>query len=251
MRKRLVAGNWKMNTNMQDGYRLLKDILENVREGELQNCDVHIYAPFTHLKVFSNSLNGSGIVLGAQNCHHKGSGAYTGEISAEMLVSVPVESVLLGHSERRQYFAEANSVIGQKVDQALENGLGVIYCFGETLEERESNVHFEVVEKQIKEGLGHLSIDQWKNLTIAYEPVWAIGTGKTASAEQAQEIHSFARKIVTEMVSKEVADKTRILYGGSVKPANAGELFGMADIDGGLIGGASLNSDNFKGIITA
>ncbi|MBO6518236.1 MAG: triose-phosphate isomerase [Bacteroidia bacterium] len=251
MRKRLVAGNWKMNTNMQDGYRLLKDILDGVRENELQSCDVHVYAPFTHLKVFSNSLNGSGILLGAQNCHHEASGAYTGEVSAEMLASVPVGGVLLGHSERRQYFGETNEVVGQKVNQALENGLQVIYCFGETLEEREANTHFDVVERQIKEGLGHLTVEQWDNITLAYEPVWAIGTGKTATAEQAQEIHASARNLLGSMVNNEVAEKTRILYGGSVKPNNAGELFGMADIDGGLIGGAALNADSFKGIITA
>ncbi len=251
MRKRLVAGNWKMNTDMQDGYRLLKDILDGVREDELNACEVHVYAPFTHLKIFSNTLNGSGIGLGAQNCHQESVGAYTGEVSAEMLASVPVQHVLLGHSERRQYFNESNAVIAQKVDQALANGLKVIYCYGETLEERESNKHFEVVETQIREGLGHLSADQWSDITLAYEPVWAIGTGKTASAEQAQEIHAHSRDLISKMTNGDVANATRILYGGSVKPGNAGELFGMADIDGGLIGGAALNADSFKGIITA
>lgn len=251
MRKRLVAGNWKMNTDMQEGYRLLKDILDGVKENELQNCDVHIYAPFTHLKVFSNSLNGSGIGLGAQNCHQEQSGAYTGEVSADMLASVPVQNVLVGHSERRQYCGETNEILAQKVDRALESGLEVIYCYGETLEEREANQHFAVVEAQIREGLGHLSADHWAKVTLAYEPVWAIGTGKTASAEQAQEIHAHSRKLVGNMVNEDVANQTRILYGGSVKPNNAGELFGMADIDGGLIGGAALNAESFVQIITA
>jgi triosephosphate isomerase len=251
MRKRLVAGNWKMNTDMQDGYRLLKDILDGVREDELNACDVQVYVPFTHLKVFSNTLNGSGIGLGAQNCHQEAAGAYTGEVSADMLASVPVQHVLLGHSERRQYFNESNAIIAQKVDQALANGLQVIYCYGETLEQRENNTHFDVVESQIREGLGHLSTAQWENITLAYEPVWAIGTGKTATAEQAQEIHAHSRNLVGEMTNADVANATRILYGGSVKPGNAGELFGMADIDGGLIGGAALNAESFKGIITA
>lgn len=251
MRKRLVAGNWKMNTDLNDGFLLLKDILNEVREAELENCDVHIYAPFTHLKIFHNSLNGSGIVLGAQNCHHEESGAFTGEISAQMLVSVPVQSVLVGHSERREYCGESNEILAKKVNTALGNGLKVIYCFGETLSERESGVHFEVVKQQLLEGIGHLTIDQWSDITLAYEPVWAIGTGMTATAEQAQEIHEYARNIVSEISNSQVAEGTRILYGGSVKPGNAGHLFSMNDIDGGLIGGAALNGESFAGIIRA
>lgn len=251
MRKRLVAGNWKMNTDMQSGYLLLKEILESIKEAELASCDVHVYVPFTHLKVFSNSLNGSGLLLGAQNCHQEDSGAYTGEISASMLASVPVDSVLLGHSERRQYFGESNGLIAKKIDQAFANDLKVIYCFGETLEQREANNHFDVVEEQLREALAHLSTESWENLTLAYEPVWAIGTGKTATAEQAQEVHAFARELVGTMVGEEIASGIRILYGGSVKPDNAGELFSMEDIDGGLIGGASLDASSFKKIITA
>ena len=251
MRKRLVAGNWKMNTDMQEGYRLLRDILDNVRENELQSCDVHVYVPFTHLKIFSNTLNGSGIVLGAQNCHHEKSGAYTGEVSADMLASVPVASVLVGHSERREYAGETSALVGQKIDRALENELQVIYCFGETLEQREAGDHFNVVADQIREGLSHLNEDAWTSITLAYEPVWAIGTGKTATADQAQEIHAHVRKLIAEIAGEEVANQIRILYGGSVKPGNAGELFGKTDIDGGLIGGAALNADSFKGIIEA
>ncbi len=251
MRKRLVAGNWKMNTDMNSGYLLLKDLLSEIKEDDLKSCDVHVYAPFTHLKVFHNSLNGSGIVLGAQNCHHKDSGAYTGEVSAEMLASVPVQSVLVGHSERREYCNETNEILAEKVTVALRNGLDVIYCFGETLEQREGGDHFAVVETQIKNGLGHLNAEDWSKVTIAYEPVWAIGTGKTASAEQAQEIHKHARTLIKQIANETVANNTRILYGGSVKPGNASELFGMADIDGGLIGGAALDANSFAGIIRA
>ncbi|MFT5723927.1 MAG: triosephosphate isomerase [Bacteroidia bacterium] len=251
MRKRLVAGNWKMNTDLNEGYLLLKEILNEVREAELKTCDVHVYAPFTHLKIFQNSLNGSGLVLGAQNCHQEDGGAYTGEISAKMLATVPVQSVLIGHSERRQYCNESNALLAQKVNAALRNDLMVIYCFGETLDQRESGDHFNIVKQQITEGLSHLTEAQWSHVTLAYEPVWAIGTGKTASAEQAQEIHQFSRQIVADMISPAVADRTRILYGGSVKPTNAGHLFSMEDIDGGLIGGAALNAESFRGIIKA
>lgn len=240
-----------MNTDLNSGYLLLKEILSEVQEAELKSCDVHIYAPFTHLKIFQNSLNGSGILLGAQNCHHEESGAYTGEVSAAMLASIPVQSVLIGHSERREYCNETNQVLASKVDVALNNGLKVIYCFGETLEQRERNQHFDVVKQQIMEGVGHLTPDQWAHVTLAYEPVWAIGTGKTASAEQAQEIHAFARGVLEEVSTASVANETRILYGGSVKPNNAAELFSMTDIDGGLIGGAALNAESFAGIVRA
>lgn len=251
MRKRLVAGNWKMNTDLNDGFKLLKEILHEVREPELKDCDVHIYAPFTHLKIFQNSLNGSGITLGAQNCHHKDGGAYTGEVSAQMLTSVPVDSVLVGHSERRAYCGETNEILAEKVTTALANGLNVIYCYGETLEERENERHFDVVKNQIEAGTGHLTEEQWAQVTLAYEPVWAIGTGKTATAEQAQEIHAYSRKVLEGICTASVAQNTRILYGGSVKPNNAGELFSMDDIDGGLIGGAALNAESFAGIVTA
>ncbi|MFT5513052.1 MAG: triosephosphate isomerase [Bacteroidia bacterium] len=251
MRKRLVAGNWKMNTDLNDGFLLLKEILGEVKEAELGKCDVHIYAPFTHLKIFHNSLNGSGIVLGAQNVHQESSGAYTGEISADMLASIPVESVLIGHSERRAYYNETNAILANKINAALNSGLKVIYCFGETLEEREGGDHFNVVKQQIVEGTDHLTEGQWANVTLAYEPVWAIGTGKTATAEEAQEIHAYTRKVLMDISSSVIASETRILYGGSVKPNNAGQLFSMEDIDGGLIGGAALNAESFAGIIKA
>ncbi|MDB2467193.1 triose-phosphate isomerase [bacterium] len=251
MRKRLVAGNWKMNTDLNDGFRLLKDILDEIREKELENSDVHIYAPFTHLKVFANTLNGSGILLGAQNCHHETSGAYTGEISADMLASVPVGGVLVGHSERRQYFGETSEQLRGKIEQALNADLSIIYCFGETLEERESGSHYDVVEQQLRSVLSGLPSDAWQQITLAYEPVWAIGTGKTATAEQAQEVHAHARGVLADISSAEVANSTRILYGGSVKPNNAAELFGQDDIDGGLIGGASLKADSFADIVRA
>ncbi|MBI1306252.1 MAG: triose-phosphate isomerase [Bacteroidetes bacterium] len=250
-RKRLVAGNWKMNTSLNDGFQLLSDILENIKEADIEQSDVSIFAPFTHLKIFQNSLNGSGIKLGAQNCHHEKSGAYTGEISAEMLASVPVEQVLIGHSERRQYFGETNSMLAQKIDRALENDLQVIYCFGETLEERESEKHIEIVTRQLEEGLFHLTSDQMSNLILAYEPVWAIGTGKTASAGQAQEIHAESRNVIRGKFGEEIASSIRILYGGSVKPSNARELFAMPDIDGGLIGGAALDAISFSEIVKA
>ncbi|MCB9261300.1 MAG: triose-phosphate isomerase [Flavobacteriales bacterium] len=251
MRKRYVAGNWKMNTNLMDGFDLVSEVLENISETDLSNCDVAVFAPFTHLKVFQNSLNGSGIRLGAQNCHHEKEGAYTGEISAAMLASIPISSVIVGHSERRQYFGETNQQIAQKMERAFENGLEAIYCFGETLNERESNKHFEVVETQIREALTGFSWNEWSKITLAYEPVWAIGTGKTATAEQAQEIHAFVRGIVQSIAGKEVADTIRILYGGSVKPNNAAELFSMPDIDGGLIGGAALDAKSFAEIVAA
>jgi triosephosphate isomerase (TIM) len=250
-RKRLVAGNWKMNTGINDGYQLLKDILDKVSEQDLESCDVTIFAPFTHLKVFHNSLNGSQMKLGAQNCHHEKKGAYTGEISAEMLASVPVHQVLVGHSERRQYFGDTNEQLALKVDLLLEENIQAIYCFGETLEERENDTFREVVKRQISEGLFHLEVKALDQVILAYEPVWAIGTGKTASADQAQEIHAIARGFIGEKYGADAASKLRILYGGSVKPSNATELFSMEDIDGGLIGGASMDATSFEGIIKA
>ncbi len=247
----MVAGNWKMNTGMNDGYQLLKDILEKISESDLEKCDVSIFAPFTHLKVFHNTLNGSQMQLGAQNCHHEKSGAYTGEISAEMLASVPVEQVLIGHSERRQYFSESDEVLAKKVDRSLEEGLNPIFCFGETLEERENETHVDVVKRQIGGALFHLNSSDLQKVVMAYEPVWAIGTGRTASAGQAQEIHAIARGFIEDKYGVEIAGQIRILYGGSVKPSNAGELFAMPDIDGGLIGGAALNAQSFEEIVKA
>lgn len=240
-----------MNTDLTNGYALLKDVLDLVREDELSKCEVIIFAPFVHLKVFQNSLNGSGIALGAQNCHQEKSGAYTGEISAEMLASIPVEYILIGHSERRQFCGETNEMLAQKINRAFEENIKAVYCFGETLEERESNHHFAIVEAQLREGLSNLTKEQMAMVVVAYEPVWAIGTGKTASAEQAQEIHAKARTVLADMFGEVTAAATRILYGGSVKPSNATELFNMQDIDGGLIGGAALDATAFSEIVKA
>lgn len=240
-----------MNTGLSDGYLLLEDILQKISEKDLEACDVSIFAPFTHLKVFQSTLNGTGMKIGAQNCHHEKSGAFTGEVSAEMLASVPVHQVLIGHSERRQYFNETNAQLAEKINRAMENGIDPIYCFGETLEQREDGSFKAVVEQQILEGISHLSEEALSRVVLAYEPVWAIGTGKTASAEQAQEIHAMARNIIKEKYSDTAAQHIRILYGGSVKPSNAAELFSMPDIDGGLIGGASLDAESFEGIVKA
>jgi len=251
MRKRIVAGNWKMNTDLHGGYQLMKEIVSQVREADLDQCEIMIFPPFIHLKTFENTINGSGIVLGAQNCHFAESGAYTGEISVEMLNSIPVKSVLVGHSERRQYFAETNEIIAKKTQAAIKGSIQAIVCVGETLEERENNNHFEIVGAQIKTVLEALESEELSNMVIAYEPVWAIGTGLTASAEQAQEMHQFIRGLVNHAHGANEADAMRILYGGSVKPGNATELFSQTDIDGGLIGGASLKAEDFIGIIRA
>ncbi|HKJ06093.1 MAG TPA: triose-phosphate isomerase, partial [Flavobacteriaceae bacterium] len=193
----------------------------------------------------------SSVEVAAQNMHFETSGAFTGEVSAEMLLSVDVDIVILGHSERREYFNETDTLLAKKVDKALASEMEVIFCFGEVLEDRKSNKHFDVVESQIKNALFHLDAKQWKNIVLAYEPVWAIGTGETASPEQAQEMHAFIRKIVSEKYSSEVAENISILYGGSVKPNNAKEIFSKEDVDGGLIGGAALNATDFEAIIDA
>lgn len=250
-RKRIVAGNWKMNTDLQDGYTLMKDIVSNCHEADLQQCEVMIFPPFIHLKTFVNTINGSGLVLGAQNCHYAESGAYTGEISVPMLMSLPVEAVILGHSERRQYFNESNESVGLKAAATTQNGLRAIVCCGETLEQREAGDHFEIVADQVNAAITKVDANVTDLLVIAYEPVWAIGTGVTASVEQAQEMHKHIRKLLATQYGQEAADEIRILYGGSVKPNNAAELFGQEDIDGGLIGGASLKSSDFLNIIRA
>ena len=250
-RKRIVAGNWKMNTDLQDGYTLMKEIVSNVHVEDLEQCEVMIFPPYIHLKTFINTINGSGLVLGAQNCHYEESGAYTGEVSISMLKSVPVEAVILGHSERRQYFNETNETVGLKAEAVTQNGLYAIACCGETLEQREADQHFDVVAAQVNEAIAKVEIVDTDKLVIAYEPVWAIGTGVTASAEQAQEMHAHIRSLLAARYGEQKANEIRILYGGSVKPANAEELFGQPDIDGGLIGGASLKASDFLGIIRA
>lgn len=248
MRKKIVAGNWKMNTDLEQGIELALGVNEKMSGSEVT---VVLCTPFVHLTEISKVITKDALFLGAQNCADKTSGAYTGEVSAEMVKSTGATHVILGHSERRAYYGETNDILSVKVKLALENGLTPIFCIGEVLEEREAGKHFDVVRNQLDEGLFGLSADDFGKVIIAYEPVWAIGTGKTATPEQAQEIHKVIRDHISSKYGHAIADDTSILYGGSCKPSNAGELFANADVDGGLIGGASLNVDDFIGIVTA
>lgn len=250
MRKKIVAGNWKMNLNLQEGVALAKEINEAMT-AEKPNCDVVICTPFIHLASVAKELNASLVGLGAENCADKEKGAYTGEVSAEMVKSTGAQYVILGHSERRQYYGETAEILKEKVLLALKNGLKVIFCCGETLEERESNRQNAVVKAELEGSVFNLSAEEWKNIILAYEPIWAIGTGKTATSDQAEEMLCYIRSIVAEKYGKEVAEETSILYGGSCKASNAPELFSKPNIDGGLIGGASLKAADFKGIIDA
>jgi len=250
MRQNIVAGNWKMNKNLQEGVELAKE-LQNALASNKPNCRVIIGTPFIHLSEVCKTVDQDLIGVSAQNCADHESGAYTGETSAEMVKSTGARYVILGHSERRAYYGEDNAILKTKTDLALKNGLTPIFCIGEVLEEREAEKHFEVVKSQIEEAVFHLSADDFKKLVLAYEPVWAIGTGKTASPEQAQEMHAFIRKTLADKYGQEVADEISILYGGSCKPSNAKELFANPDVDGGLIGGAALKAEDFQGIIAA
>ena len=250
MRKKIVAGNWKMNMNLQDGVALAKEINEAL-VADKPNCGVIICTPFIHLASVAQVLDSSVVGLGAENCADKEKGAYTGEVSAEMVKSTGAQYVILGHSERRQYYGETAEILKEKVELALKNGLKVIFCCGETLEEREANKQNEVVKAELDGSVFHLSADAWKNIILAYEPIWAIGTGKTATSDQAEEMLAYIRSIVAEKYGKEAAEDTTILYGGSCKASNAPELFAKPNIDGGLIGGASLKAADFKGIIDA
>ncbi|MFO8002600.1 MAG: triose-phosphate isomerase [Marinilabilia sp.] len=250
MRQNIVAGNWKMNKNLREGVELAKE-LQNKLQSDKPNCRVVIGTPFIHLSEISKTIDQDLIGVSAQNCADHESGAYTGEVSAEMVKSTGARYVILGHSERRAYYHEDNAMLKTKTDLALKNDLTPIFCIGEVLEEREADKQFEVVKTQIEESLFHLSVDDFKKVVLAYEPVWAIGTGKTATPDQAQEMHAFIRKTIAKKYGQEVADDTSILYGGSCKPSNAGELFANPDVDGGLIGGASLKAEDFCGIIAA
>ena len=245
-----MAGNWKMNLNLQEGVALAKALNDSLA-AEKPNCDVIICTPFIHLATVSANINHDVIALGAENCADKEKGAYTGEVSAEMVKSTGAEYVILGHSERRVYYGETPEILKEKVLLALKNGLKVIFCIGESLEEREAGRQNEVVKVELEGSVFNLTAEEFANVVIAYEPIWAIGTGKTATAEQAEEIHSYIRSIVAEKYGSEVAENTSILYGGSCKASNAPELFAKPDIDGGLIGGASLKAPDFKGIIDA
>lgn len=250
MRKKIVAGNWKMNKTLQEGLSFSNE-LKGLLDNKEIKCDVVIGAPFIHLSEIAKVLDGTKINVAAQNCSDKESGAYTGEVSAEMVASTGADHVILGHSERRAYYHETPELLKEKVSLALSNNLTPIFCVGEVLEERESDKHFEVVASQLKDSLFELSKEDFGKLIVAYEPVWAIGTGKTASAEQAQEMHAFIRKTIAEKYGKDVADNTSILYGGSCNAGNAKELFSNPDVDGGLIGGASLEPAKFLPIIEA
>ena len=247
MRKKIVAGNWKMNTLLQDGENLAKDIVK-ASEAIRDDVTLIIAPPFTHLHSVGMILEGSRILLSAQNCADMDKGAYTGEVSAGMLASAGCSHVILGHSERREYYGENSGTLVRKLRIALENGLSPVFCVGERLEEREAGRHFETVGRQLEEALFALTREQVEKVIIAYEPVWAIGTGKTATSGQAGEIHSFIRKKISEKYGQPTADGISILYGGSCKPSNAAELFSMPDIDGGLIGGASLKAADFIAI---
>ncbi len=243
MRKKIVAGNWKMNTTIAEGEFLVKQLV--FLKGELNlECDLVVAPPFTHLLTVANMLKDTDIALSAQNCADQESGAYTGEVSIKMLGSVGCKYVILGHSERREYYGENSETLLKKVNLAINEGIVPIFCVGEKLDERESNRHFEVVAEQLKEVLFKLRGVEFANVVVAYEPVWAIGTGKTATSDQAQEMHAYIRRVLAGKFG-EAADKTPILYGGSCKPSNAKEIFAQPDVDGGLIGGASLVAQDF------
>lgn len=247
MRKQIVAGNWKMNTTVSEGAKLINDIIALKNEVPTE-VELIVNPPFTHIIPVAEAAKQTTIKVGAQNCSNHTKGAYTGEVSAEMLASIGASHVILGHSERREYFMEDSKMLLEKVKLTLANQLTPIFCCGERLDERESNQHFNVVKTQIEEVLFALSASDAKRVVIAYEPVWAIGTGKTASSEQAQEMHLFIRKTLAEKFGNDIAQSISILYGGSCKPSNAVELFSQPDVDGGLIGGASLVAEDFIAI---
>ena len=248
MRRQIVAGNWKMNNDLTETEGLISDLKKQTRTSE---AEVMIAPTYTNLWHAWEALRLSDVEVIAQNMHFAESGAYTGEVSSEMLKSVGIQTVILGHSERRAYFHETDEMLSKKVDAALGNEMHVIFCFGEELEDRKAGKHESVVESQIKNALFHLEPDAWSSIVLAYEPVWAIGTGETATPEQAQEMHAFIRKTLESKYGSDVANATSILYGGSVKPGNATEIFSKPDVDGGLIGGASLKAEDFYAIVNA
>lgn len=248
MRKQIVAGNWKMNLNAAESQELIDAL-----KAQTFNDGVHvaIATPYVHLAAAVAQTAGTSIDVAAQNMHQAASGAYTGEVSAAMLEGIGVKTVILGHSERRAYFHETDALLAVKVNTALENDMHVIFCFGEELEDRKSEAHFYLVTSQLTNGLFHLNASQWANITLAYEPVWAIGTGETASPAQAQEMHAHIRAVLAAKYDDALAQSVSVLYGGSVKPANAKEIFAQTDVDGGLIGGASLKAEDFAAIVNA
>lgn len=248
MRKRIVAGNWKMNCDLSETEAIINDL----KAQDLpETVSVMIAPTYTNLQSAVSMLKEDAITVVAQNMHQAAKGAFTGEISAGMLKSIGVDHVILGHSERRAYFKETDAMLAEKVSTALENEMTVIFCFGEELVDRTHGREFDVVKDQLKNALFHLSENEWSSIILAYEPVWAIGTGETATPEQAQEMHAFIRKALREKYSDALAQSVSILYGGSVKPGNAAKIFGKEDVDGGLIGGASLDAESFTAIVNA
>ena len=251
MRKNIVAGNWKMNTTVAEGVQLAKEVNEAVAAAGELKCDVVIGVPFTHLTAVKDVIDIEKVGLSAENCANKEKGAYTGEVSAAMVASTGANYVILGHSERREYYNETPEILKEKVDLALANGLKIIFCCGESLELRNAGTYEEFIKAELKDSLFHLSAEEFANIVIAYEPIWAIGTGVTATSDQAEEVHAFIRSFLAEKYGETVANDTTILNGGSCKPTNAPELFAKPNIDGGLIGGASLKAADFMGFVTA
>lgn len=246
MRKNIVAGNWKMHKTQKETVALLEEIIAKKSN---TTTEIIVAPTFVNLSKAVEITNGKGITVAAQNMHQAEGGAFTGEIAASMLTDISVNTVILGHSERRAYFHETDALLANKVDTALKHEMRVIFCFGEELKDRQINNHLNIVENQLRDGLFHLEKKDWVNIVLAYEPVWAIGTGETASPEQAQEMHKFIRTLVEKVYGFEIADNLTILYGGSVKPDNAREIFSKPDVDGGLIGGAALKADDFLAIV--
>ncbi len=251
MARKIVAGNWKMNKTLNEGVELVKELKNELSKVNVNDVTVVVSPPYVNLSEIVKIAEGSSIQISAQNVHQEESGAFTGEISAQMLQSLGVGYVIIGHSERREYFGENAKDIAKKVDAVIAQGLTPIYCCGEVKQERESGNQNQIVGMQIKSELYHLSPEDFRKVVIAYEPVWAIGTGLTASPDQAQDMHAFIRKFISEKYGNDIANETSILYGGSCKPSNAAEIFCKKDVDGGLIGGASLKAEDFVGIINA
>jgi triosephosphate isomerase len=252
MRNKIVAGNWKMNLTRTESIQLVNEINKGLDNLDLKNNRVFVAPTFVNLDSVVNMLSSNNkLEVAAQNMHFADNGAFTGEISANMLLDIKVKTVIIGHSERREYFFEDDEILKKKVNQALKKGMEVIFCFGEKLEDRKIENHFNVIEKQLKNALFHIDNKDWKNIILAYEPVWAIGTGMTATPQQAQDMHAFIRDLIKNTYNHNIAENVSILYGGSVKPANAKEIFSKPDVDGGLIGGAALKADSFIDIVKA
>tara|TARA_B100001113_G_scaffold69221_1_gene53576 strand:- start:2922 stop:3677 length:756 start_codon:yes stop_codon:yes gene_type:complete len=250
MRKKIVAGNWKMNLDKSSSEHLVKEILESTQEKK--DIQIVLSPPFIYLEqVVKDCVSRPDVLIAAQNCSAYDNGAFTGEVSTNMLKSIGVDYVIIGHSERRQFFSESNDVLMNKISLSLSNNLKVIFCCGEDINQREKDLHFEIIEDQLKSTVFKLSANDFSKIVIAYEPIWAIGTGKTATSDQAQEMHGFIRSLITNNYNKDISDNTTILYGGSCKPSNAKAIFSEDDIDGGLIGGASLKSADFTSIISS